>query len=250
MTNLQKIWSLNHAMPWLSSAQRTPGLIDEAHFVHIFCHSCNILGTGWITFKVFSGCGFLKRPYVIVSPRITLIQRLLKYSPLPDIPPFQIMVHGVVLDHWIYSFWGLGLLGRRDLRPFKALTVMSPWPCFFRGQAPDRPVPNEQWWVGDSGEFMPFHSGSWSLVWGAICCLWHRTARVLSCAGKKVAIASGTEMVCPASSIPSITWGSGHLGYTTPSTNVWVSGDHLCNGSRQFEPTNRHYIQHIYIYMN
>lgn len=84
-----------HAI-WLSSAQRTPGLIDEAHFVHIFGHSCNILGTGWITFhdkaKVFSGCGFLKRPYVIVSPRITLIQRLLKYSPLPDFPPFQIMV--------------------------------------------------------------------------------------------------------------------------------------------------------------
>ena len=119
--NLQKIWSVNHAMPWLSSAQRTPGLIDEAHFVHIFGHSCNILGTGkapgWITFhdkaKVFSGCGFLKRPYVIVSPRITLIQRLLKYSPLPDISPLP--DHGVVLDHWIYSFWGL-LFGALQIR--------------------------------------------------------------------------------------------------------------------------------------
>ena len=141
--NLQKIWSLNHGMPWLSSAQRTPGLIDEAHFVHIFGHSCNILGTGkapgWITFhdkaKVFSGCGFLKRPYVIVSPRITLIQGLLKYSPLPDIPPFQIMVWYWIIGsiHFGVFYLGhcrLGLLGGRNLRSFKALTVMSPWPFF------------------------------------------------------------------------------------------------------------------------
>ena len=100
------------------------------------------------------------------------------YSPLPD--------HGVVLDHWIYSFWGLlfgalqiRLIRRKESPLFQSSDSHVAMAVFFRVQTPDSPVPNEQWWVGDSGEFTPFHSGSWSLVWGAICCLWHRTARVL-----------------------------------------------------------------------
>ena len=133
-----------HGCPRLSAPQVS---LMRAHFVHIFGHSCNIFRDRkssrmdhfpWQSQGVLRLRFFWKRPYVIVSPRITLIQGLLKYSPLPDIPPFQIMVW-----YWIIGsihFWGpfyfggiarLGLLGGRNLRSFKALTVMSPWPFFF-----------------------------------------------------------------------------------------------------------------------